>query len=391
MTLPLYSASIGNARTGAASSQMPDGAHPGLWFERFFSAWNNNYTEIDKTERSQWLHGFSTAGEQAALEQHANRMTELAQSRSGATRIYLCSGNFVSGIGNAHPLENGFTWHPTLGVPYLSGAAVKGLARAAVETAYTGEDKAAILTRWFGSEDKKPEHVSENAGQFIFLDALPTMPCKLHAEIMTPHMGKWYEQGGKNPGNADTMPGDWHSPNPVSYLVARGVSLLVAIIPRTPDAAAELGNVWSALDYALQHLGAGAKTAIGFGVMQTEEQRQRRIEEERLRQQQRQEEDRLRQQQRQEQEKAEAARQVEANAETWEGALFKFNRKNGSFSAEKDGQTAAAFGDDGKQCFASLPPEMQRTLQGGRPVRGTARIVRQDKEIKLLGVSASSA
>jgi CRISPR-associated protein Cmr6 len=30
-------------------------------------------------------------------------------------------------------VENGFLWHPTLGVPYLPGAAVKGLVRAYVE------------------------------------------------------------------------------------------------------------------------------------------------------------------------------------------------------------------------------------------------------------------
>ena len=116
------------------------------------------------------------------------------------------------------------------------------------------------------------------------------------------------------------------------------------------------------MDYALLHLGAGAKTAIGFGVMQTEEQRK-------------------------EQEKAE----TEASAENWEGALFRYNRKNGMFTAEKDGQTASAHGDEGKQRFASLPPDVQRTLQGGRPVRGTARIACQDKDIKLLSVSAPPA
>ena len=152
---------------------------------------------------------------------------------------------------------------------------------------------------------------------------------------------------------------------PLPYLVARNLQLLFAILPRTSAATDEIDSVWDALDYALWHLGAGAKTAIGFGIMQTEEQRQRRIELER----------------------AEAARQAEASAENWEGALFKYNRKNGMFTAEKDGQTASALGDEGKQRFASLPPDMQRTLQGGRPVRGTARIARQGKEIKLLGAS----
>ena len=73
----------------------------------------------------------------------------------------------------------------------------------------------------------------------------------------------------------DTLPGDWHSPVPVGYLTARGLRLQFAIMPRAGVAADELEQVWQVLDYALQWLGAGGKTAQGFGAMQIDQRAER--------------------------------------------------------------------------------------------------------------------
>ncbi len=245
--------------------------HLGLWFERFFSAFSPDFSNVDKNFRSKWLEHFNNqkAGQEAPLREKASAIEQLAHSRGGQTRIYHCPGNFVTGTGNPHPLENGFLWHPTLGTPYLPGSAVKGLIRSLVETAYHGSDKHEVLEYWFGTVKK--DEVAEKSGSFIFLDALPVAPCKIAIEIMTPHMGKWYENGGKNPLSKDTQPGDWHTPVPVGYLVAQDLKLQFAILPRPgisrEDAANILENLWLALDNALNWMGAGAKTAIGFGQM----------------------------------------------------------------------------------------------------------------------------
>jgi CRISPR-associated protein Cmr6 len=224
---------------------------------------------VDQEGRSAWLRDLKTdaVGTRSDLQAKSEKIQQLAASQGGQTRVYQCTAPFVTGMGNPHPLENGFTWHPTLGTPYLPGSAVKGLVRAAVELAYQGEDKTALLQRWFGTAEKKDE-VPENSGSFIFLDALPTAPCALVPEVMTPHMGKWYEKGGKTPTAKDTQPGDWHNPVPVGYLTARDLQLQFAIMPRPGVAADELAQVWQALDYALQWLGAGGKTAQGFGAME---------------------------------------------------------------------------------------------------------------------------
>lgn len=264
---------------------LPAEAHPGLWFERFFNAFEHdgNGIAISETRRSDWLNSFKTAGHPDALTAKALRLIQLAQARGGQWRVYVCAGNFVTGMGNAHPLENGFAWHHTLGAPYLPGSAVKGLARAVVETAYAGTDQADVLRRWFGTASK--EDVPEQQGQFIFLDALPVKPCPLRPEVMTPHTGKWQEQGGTRPDSIDAQPGDWHSPVPVSYLTARGLALQFTVLP-APELAAnkahcqqEFENLWQALEYGLAEMGAGGKTSTGFGLMTPCKEEQDKLQE----------------------------------------------------------------------------------------------------------------
>lgn len=264
--LPLYQ---------GADFKAAQGQHYGLQFERFFDAYKGDYSDIDTEERKNWLNQFrnKSIGSSQALQTKALQLRQLVESYSGEARIYHCAGNFVTGLGNPHPLENGFLWHPTLGTPYLPGSAVKGLLRAVIETAYQGneEDRKALLKRWFGTAEKGD--VAEHSGSFIFMDALPVESCQLHVEVMTPHMGKWYEKGGKNPLAADTQPGDWHAPVPVTYLTTRDIKLQFAILPRpgagdTAILKQELQDLWQALDHGLEYLGAGAKAAIGFGIMQ---------------------------------------------------------------------------------------------------------------------------
>lgn len=260
--------------------------HRGLWFERFFSAYTDGFDDIDHTRRNTWLNEFSrkTAGDKTVLETKAQNMQSLAASQGGQTRIYHCTGGFVTGLGNPHPLENGFTWHHTLGTPYLPGSAVKGLVRSVIETAFQGEGEARrdLLQRWFGTAEKGD--VAERSGSFIFMDALPVRRCQLHVEVMTPHMNKWYEKGRKAPLDVDTQPGDWHAPVPITYLTARDLFLQVIILPRpgagdTAVLQQELQDLWQALDYGLQWLGAGGKTAIGMGRMERNEKEEEKLNE----------------------------------------------------------------------------------------------------------------
>lgn len=257
--------------------------HYGLWFERFFNQYSpHNWEFADSAEKSNWLKAFhhKTVGDKQALDQQAQAQSKLSQALCGKALSFKANGHFVTGMGNPHPVENGFAWHPTLGVPYLTGAAVKGLIRAYIENHLDADDKSKkeLLLNWFGSTSKQPNDKDYQAqgGTLIFFDALPTQPVTLGVDIMTPHMGGWYADGAKaqKVGTPDAVPADWHDPVPVTFLVAKEITLLFsfALRPTAPPqdkAAIKLDDVAYVLEQALQYAGAGAKTATGYGQMQS--------------------------------------------------------------------------------------------------------------------------
>lgn len=284
MVLPLY--------TGAScpSSPAPD-AHRGLLFERLFDRYVDGWEPTSGPQREAWAEarhdwikrvaGTGLAGDDAALQRHADAVVELAEALGGEARAFDNDWHFATGLGLPHPVENGLSWHPTLGVPYLTGAAVKGLLRAWVEQWQELDDgvRRDRIDTWFGREGATPGEAA--AGRYLFFEAVPMQPVRLLADVMTPHMGQWYESGDgiRDPDREpEKVPADWHDPVPIPFLVASQVRLLcgIAVRPGLPKAERdmaqnELGQVWDGLTQALDWLGAGAKTAAGYGHFQEDQ------------------------------------------------------------------------------------------------------------------------
>jgi CRISPR-associated protein Cmr6 len=276
MDIPLYS-----DEHRSLGGKKPPHAHAGLWFERFFNGYDkDNDWQIPKPKdtkdvKKDWIN--SVAGNQpqekkiidAQLEAFNSRQKTLLDNLKGQHKSYKTDWHFVTGMGNPHPVENGFSWHHTLAVPYLAGSAVKGLVRAWVEMNDDDLDdteKHQRLKLWFGTADK--EEIAEQSGAFIFFDAIPKQMPRLICDIMTPHMGKWYEKGGEGVLTSDAIPADWHEPVPVHFLAVKNAEFVFSIAPRIELAGIEeLDKVFSALSNALEWLGAGAKTAAGYGYM----------------------------------------------------------------------------------------------------------------------------
>jgi CRISPR-associated protein Cmr6 len=108
----------------------PDNAHAGLWFDRFFNCYQSDWT-LKPEAKSEWIKQVrGQVGQQSQLEHFVKRQTTLVNQLSGRSQRYRTDWHFITGMGNSHPVENGFSWHPTLGVPYLAGSAIKGLVRA---------------------------------------------------------------------------------------------------------------------------------------------------------------------------------------------------------------------------------------------------------------------
>lgn len=275
-----------------------DNYNKGLWFERFFNKYDDDWRiqkeikDIQEEGKKAWISQVTnaTCGNKDNLNYVINQQKKLCINLGGKVKAFKAEWHFATGLGNAHPVENGFAWHPTLGTPYLSGASVKGLVRAYVESwaGLENNEIREVCRRWFGSESKNPKEQNKDspseAGAYIFFDAIPLKPVTLACDIMTPHMGDWYAQGDKIENitnDAASLPADWHNPVPIPFLVVKAGSFLFSVAPRNPkneQAKTELPLVMEALSNALEYMGAGAKTATGYGRMSDDIEANKEIE-----------------------------------------------------------------------------------------------------------------
>lgn len=350
MILPIYQ--------GNHPTDRPRDANRGLWYTRFYNGFDSNWDVEDDSKRRWITDNGGLCGNKGELEAHALRMSRLNDALGGHRGDFETVWHFATGLGSSHPVENGFAWHHTLGVPFLAASGVKGLLRGWVECWQdfdTEEARQATVTRCFGTSAGDDD---SSAGNLIFFDALPIEPLHLIADVMTPHMGKWYEQGHDIHGPQDyatKTPADWYSPVPVPFLVVKKAAFRFMIVPRQvgddvadAQARADALNAMQQLEQALEWLGAGAKTAAGYGRMV----RRKTLEE---------------------------------TAIPWLGASVKFNRSNGALSVEKDRKIAIALSPKGKELLNTLPPELRKKVESNQFVKVTAHVF----ESVLVAIEAS--
>jgi CRISPR-associated protein Cmr6 len=262
---PFYQSSEPHMETLVSGSA--DQVHLGLFFNRFFS-WKAFNTDDDQhiDAKKAFLNQFyrPNYGNNTQLERCVTRQMLLNASLPSRYLMAKSDWHWVTGMGNNHPLESGFSWHHTLAMPYLPGSSVKGLLRSYCELQGMPKEQ---LFQWFGSEDKDPKKCTaqQQAGQLIFFDAIPCAKADILPDVMTPHSGDWQQEGAKG----KTAPADWHDPIPVAFLVARNLTLLfsVALANHATLDESVLDAVKQQLEEALGFLGAGAKTATGYGTM----------------------------------------------------------------------------------------------------------------------------
>lgn len=267
-----------------SSTRLQPGGHAGLWFDKFCHTWvqspaqNQNPWSLravkGQNPKLDWIRTVANRrlGDPTALEQYAARIAGLAQALGGQILVFKTTSRLAIGLGREHPVENGFTWHPTLGTPYLPGSSVKGLVRAWIETGLAPQPPTPeSFQRIFGSPPRAGQsQIAPNAcGSVIFFDALPVKPVALKPDVMTVHHADYY-QGVRHDRHGIAPPADWDEPEPIPFLtVAPGTSFLFALAPRerSPDASADCRTAATWLQLALERLGIGAKTAVGYGRM----------------------------------------------------------------------------------------------------------------------------
>ncbi len=202
------------------------------------------------------------------IERHRVLLRDLgAQSFVAATSSPLCLH-----LSRTTSLENGgIALHPVWGTPYIPGTALKGMTRRYAENIWKPRqpDRAqaqALIDAIFGTVPTGQGDGASNAaaGNVVFVEAWPVNLRQIQLDIVNTHYPHYYQ--GNDP------PGDWDQPQPVYFpAVPAGTEFLFGVAPRhpaVPQQHVELARQW--LIEALAHLGVGAKTASGYGRMDTE-------------------------------------------------------------------------------------------------------------------------
>lgn len=323
--------------------------------------------EALKNENDAVLSEVCRFGESAKKQIEAIRKRQQILTSQYGTNVFTVetqsTAPFATGLGNEHPIENGFAFLTPYGLPYLAGSGVKGILRRAMQElrddskdGFTDE----AIDALFGPEEiNKPEDAKR--GALDFWDVFPKpFGDKLVVEIMTPHFGSYYQ--GKS------TPHDSGAPIPVSFLAVPPKSdfdfHVVCHPTRLPES---LQNTWRGLlqlafDHAFAWVGFGAKTSVGYGAM-----------------------------------KAAAAASAQSlsvsitpdssvgnvppaiggaitgGSQTWPAATLKLNPGKGEITASFDGKTTAPIkGTDADKFRAALGDELANRLKKKQELKGVS-------------------
>lgn len=257
-----------------------DDCPPGHRFGLYFDGWEADWRKpSNKTPAFKTVANALPEHSRQALRALCARQQMLAGSLGDSllTHPARLTAPLATGLGNEHPLENGFAFLTPHGLPYLAGSGVKGVLRRAAEELVKGEwgdacgwDKTGIDIL-FGLETEPGDtQATHTRGALSFWDLFFQPPGDkaplLAVEIMTPHHSQYLQHDGSPHAN--------EQPTPIPFLaVAAGsqCTLYVQCNPALiPADHAELRDGWRALieaaiDLAGEWLGFGAKTAVGYG------------------------------------------------------------------------------------------------------------------------------
>lgn len=228
----------------------------------------------------------------SGLGQQAKRVKQVAARREQAVLALRAAGHTVARLhaeplwrlavglgnrGNAH--EIGLSLHGTYGWPVIPGSSLKGLAASwAAQSGADDDDVARIFgtPRTGGTDDgPRPEGQRQKQeaarGSVRFLDAIPAgTRVRVTVDVLTPHVKPYYDSTAKDSRRPPVPPDEHYSPVPVSFLTVSGAFAVDLYGPE-----ADVGQAARWLTEAGDELGAGAKTAAGYGYLKLTSQPER--------------------------------------------------------------------------------------------------------------------
>jgi len=211
------------------------------------------------------------------LGQEAGLVRDVAARRGRAIEALRARGQAVArlraepewrlavGLGNrANAHEVGLSLHGSYGWPVIPGSSLKGLA--AAWAAASGADDGEMMRILGGPRPTHGEHRPAEAarGTVCFLDAIPARgPVTVAVDVLTPHVKPYYDTTGSDSRKTPVPPAEYHNPVPVNFLTVSGAFAVDLCGPDADDV--DRAATW--LIKAGDELGAGAKTAAGYGYL----------------------------------------------------------------------------------------------------------------------------
>jgi CRISPR-associated protein Cmr6 len=177
----------------------------------------------------------------------------------------------IVGLGGGSALEVSIKLHFIYGFPYIPSSAIKGVLRAykileklnfdlekyskfekEIESGNREDKEIGAFVRVFGNQQYK--------GDLIILDAIPENFPRLEEDIMNPHYPDYY--------NDKKPPTDNQNPRPIKFLtVAKGEKFNFYFKNSQVYKEAFETDLKEDLIKAFNYIGIGAKTGIGYGVL----------------------------------------------------------------------------------------------------------------------------
>lgn len=248
-------------------------SHPHLW-KRVGNHWEPAKSKEVRAFLQQFAKEFNERGGSKAFRQRlrirtqADRLKQLAQPRE-ACWDFTTHDRLTIGLGARHPSENGFTFEPTLGVPILPGSSVRGLLRAAGRA--LGHDDHVMRLLGDPPYVKAPpaSDTVRRSGRVAVLAARPIHWPQLEVDLVNPHHRAYYDELRTLRSDSKQVPHATllEDPVPAFFLTVKpDVTFRFAVRFRDREPSREdVNRIGGWLRAGLGYLGAGAKTASGYG------------------------------------------------------------------------------------------------------------------------------
>jgi len=204
---------------------------------------------------------------------------------------FATKSRLIVGLGTDSVLETSLTLHKIFGIPYIPATALKGVVRAVkfwelakAKNVVSNESTLKVFQeKFYGELDTSDEDTFKAQllfgaknfkGLLLFLDAFPEINNKklFDVDIMNVHYPDYYTK--------NEPPTEWQQPTPIFFLtVKEGVKFYIAVLfdqyryEKLPKEYKKLDlnnlrdELKKLLTPALSEFGIGAKTTLGYGIL----------------------------------------------------------------------------------------------------------------------------